>query len=116
MDALRARIQLQRTTIPRRRIEAYKFPGWMAIHTDRLRLIEAKSTARLHHTNIVPVFGVGEQDAALLRQFIQGLGMDEVLDELIRQQSKGAVTPQRQPSRELDAAALAHSLLSARIA
>src|SRR5438132_6816650 len=45
---------------------------------------EAKSAAKLHHTNIVPVFGVGEQDGMpyYVMQFIQGLGLDEVLDEL----------------------------------
>ncbi len=47
---------------------------------------EAKAAARLHHTNIVPVFGVGE-DAGLhyyVMQFIHGLGLDQVLDELKR--------------------------------
>jgi WD40 repeat protein/serine/threonine protein kinase len=45
---------------------------------------EAKAAAKLHHTNIVPVFGVGEQDGMpfYVMQFIQGLGLDEVLDEL----------------------------------
>jgi WD40 repeat protein/serine/threonine protein kinase/tetratricopeptide (TPR) repeat protein len=45
---------------------------------------EAKSAAKLHHTNIVPVFGVGEQDGMpyYVMQFIQGLGLDEVLAEL----------------------------------
>ena len=45
---------------------------------------EAKSAAKLHHTNIVPVFGVGEQDGMpyYVMQFIQGLGLDEVLEEL----------------------------------
>jgi eukaryotic-like serine/threonine-protein kinase len=45
---------------------------------------EAKSAARLHHTNIVPVFGVGEQDGLpyYVMQFIQGLGLDAVLEEL----------------------------------
>src|SRR5262245_59200322 len=39
---------------------------------------EARSAARLHHTNIVPVFGVGEQDGLhyYVMQFIQGLGLD----------------------------------------
>jgi WD40 repeat protein/serine/threonine protein kinase len=47
---------------------------------------EAKAAARLHHTNIVPVFGVGEQEGQsyYVMQFIQGLGLDEVLDELRR--------------------------------
>jgi WD40 repeat protein/serine/threonine protein kinase len=45
---------------------------------------EAKAAAKLHHTNIVPVFGVGEQDGMhyYVMQFIQGLGLDQVLDEL----------------------------------
>ena len=45
---------------------------------------EARSAARLHHTNIVPVFGVGEQDGVCyyVMQFINGLGLDEVLAEL----------------------------------
>jgi serine/threonine protein kinase len=45
---------------------------------------EAKSAAKLHHTNIVPVFGVGEQDDMpyYVMQFIQELGLDQVLDEL----------------------------------
>jgi WD40 repeat protein/serine/threonine protein kinase len=47
---------------------------------------EARSAARLHHTNIVPVFGVGEQDGLhyYVMQFIPGLGLDTVLDELRR--------------------------------
>src|SRR6516164_522357 len=49
---------------------------------------EAKAAAKLHHTNIVPVFGVGEQDdlSYYVMQFIQGLGLDAVLDELKRLQ------------------------------
>jgi WD40 repeat protein/serine/threonine protein kinase len=45
---------------------------------------EARSAAKLHHTNIVPVFGVGEQGGLhyYVMQFIQGLGLDRVLDEL----------------------------------
>jgi eukaryotic-like serine/threonine-protein kinase len=45
---------------------------------------EAKAAARLHHTNIVPVFGVGEQDGLhyYVMQFIDGRGLDQVLDEL----------------------------------
>ena len=44
---------------------------------------EARAAARLHHTNIVPVFGVG-QDGGLhyyVMQYIDGLGLDAVLNE-----------------------------------
>ena len=47
---------------------------------------EARAAARLHHTNIVPVFGVGEDQGIhyYAMQFIQGHGLDEVLEELRR--------------------------------
>jgi serine/threonine protein kinase len=55
---------------------------------------EAKSAAKLHHTNIVPVFGVGREKELhyYVMQFIQGLPLDEVIDELktIRAQPTGA--------------------------
>ena len=47
---------------------------------------EARATARLHHTNIVPVFGVGESEGQhyYVMQFIPGLGLDAVLEEIKR--------------------------------
>src|SRR5262249_54143880 len=47
---------------------------------------EAKAAARLHHTNIVPVYGVGEENGLhyYAMQFIQGHSLDEVLAELRR--------------------------------
>jgi WD40 repeat protein len=60
---------------------------------------EARAAARLHHTNIVPVFGVGQQEGLhyYVMQFIQGLGLDAVLDELRRlrqaQTSSGGAPP-----------------------
>ena len=49
---------------------------------------EAKAAAKLHHTNIVPVFGDGEHDGLryYVMQFIQGLGLDVILEELKRLQ------------------------------
>ena len=52
---------------------------------------EARAAARLHHTNIVPVFGVGEFRGMhyYVMQFIQGLGLNDVLNELRRMQAAG---------------------------
>ena len=49
---------------------------------------EAKAVGRLHHTNIVPVFGVGEQDGApfYAMQFIDGVGLNDLIDALARKQ------------------------------
>jgi serine/threonine protein kinase/WD40 repeat protein len=57
---------------------------------------EARSAAKLHHTNIVPVFGVGEDDGLhyYVMQYIPGLGLDAVLDELVRlRREKGPPGP-----------------------
>lgn len=45
---------------------------------------ESRAAARLHHSNIVPVFGVGEDDGLhyYVMQYIQGVGLDQVLSEL----------------------------------
>jgi serine/threonine protein kinase len=53
---------------------------------------EAKAAARLHHTNIVPVFGVGEQDGFhyYVMQYIEGSALDVVIYELRRRQRDGA--------------------------
>ncbi len=47
---------------------------------------EACAAARLHHSNIVPVFGVGDSDGTYYyaMQYIQGQSLDAVLDELRR--------------------------------
>ncbi len=52
---------------------------------------EAKAAARLHHTNIVPVYGVGEQDGLhyYAMQFIQGHGLDVVLADVRRMRESG---------------------------
>ena len=81
---------------------------------------EAKSAAKLHHTNIVPVFGVGEQDGLpyYVMQFIQGLGLDQVLDELKKLQLGHARTGSftggelRVSRKEVSAVQVARSLLT----
>jgi WD40 repeat protein/serine/threonine protein kinase len=60
---------------------------------------EARSAAQLHHTNIVPVFEVGKDGEVsyYAMQFIQGQGLDLVIDELRR--LKGRAHPSG-PARE----------------
>jgi WD40 repeat protein/serine/threonine protein kinase/tetratricopeptide (TPR) repeat protein len=55
------------------------------VHVERFRR-ESRAAAQLHHTNIVPVFGVGEQRGIhyYAMQFIRGQGLDEVLQEVKR--------------------------------
>jgi serine/threonine protein kinase/WD40 repeat protein len=54
-------------------------------HIERFRR-EARAAAQLHHTNIVPVFGVGEQNGLhfYAMQYIHGQALDEVLQEVKR--------------------------------
>ena len=56
---------------------------------------EARTAAKLHHTNIVPVFGVGQQDSYhyYVMQFIDGVGLNEVLDDLRRAGADGLPVP-----------------------
>jgi len=52
-------------------------------HLRRFRR-EAKTAAKLHHTNIVPVLGVGEQDGYhyYVMQIIRGVGLEEIIPRL----------------------------------
>ena len=82
---------------------------------------EARAAARLHHTNIVPVFGIGEEDGLhyYVMQYIQGLGLDEVLKELKRLRqgkrpsSPGAIAGElRESPPAISVEAVARSLLT----
>jgi serine/threonine protein kinase len=69
-----------------RRVAIKVLPGrLLANQTLRARFRrEAQAAARLHHTNIVPVFGVGECDGQCfyVMQLIEGRGLDRVIHEM----------------------------------
>jgi serine/threonine protein kinase/WD40 repeat protein len=81
---------------------------------------EARAAAKLHHTNIVPVFGMGEHGETpyFVMQFIQGQGLDAVLDELRRlragtpPQNRETAVPVPATRRDISAADVARSLLT----
>jgi serine/threonine protein kinase/Tfp pilus assembly protein PilF len=82
---------------------------------------EARSAARLHHTNIVPVFGVGEYEGThyYVMQFIQGQGLNSVLDELKKLRDARTAKPTHQAptghtEKQRAAADIAHSLATGR--
>jgi serine/threonine protein kinase/WD40 repeat protein/Flp pilus assembly protein TadD len=82
-----------------------------ASHLERFRR-EARAAAQLHHTNIVPVFGVGEHEGIhyYAMQYIQGQSLDEVIEEVkkLRAAKPGAkdASP-RPPSASVAGALLA---------
>ena len=66
--------------------------------TQRLRFVrEAKAAARLHHTNIVPVFGFGEHDGIpyYVMQLIEGSALDAVINEVERLEGSPPAIPRR---------------------
>ena len=60
---------------------------------------EARASARLHHTNIVPVFEVGQDGEVsyYAMQLIQGQNLDSVIDELRRLRSKSPAGRSNRP-------------------
>ncbi len=71
---------------------------------------ESRAAAQLHHTNIVPVFEVGQQNGVCYyaMQFIRGQALDEVFRELqhLRVDSASGATAQMPRSAETTTAAL----------
>lgn len=71
-----------------RRVAVKVFPHQVlgdSRHLERFHR-EARTAALLHHSNIVQVFGVGEQDGLsyYVMQLIHGVSLDKVIDELRR--------------------------------
>ncbi len=82
-----------------------------ATYLERFRR-EAKAAARLHHTNIVPVFGVGECDGLhfYAMQFIHGEALDRVLHDLRCLRRTGSTEPHAPPT--VAESSIARELLS----
>jgi WD40 repeat protein len=72
---------------------------------------EARAAAQLHHTNIVPVFGIDEHEGIhyYAMQFIQGQSLDEVIHEVNRLREAKAV-----PVHTMKSDRVAQALLSGR--
>ncbi len=69
-----------------RRVALKVLPVGASISSHNLQRFrrESRAAAKLHHSNIVPVFGVGEHEGMnyYVMQFIQGVGLDQVLAQL----------------------------------
>ncbi len=104
-ESLRRRVALK--VLPRRALAD-------PVDADRFRL-EARAAARLHHTNIVPVFAVGEASGVhyYAMQFIHGQSLAEVLIELRRLGSSSSGSTRTAATRlaESSAASVALSLI-----
>lgn len=80
---------------------------------------EARAAAMLHHTNIVPVFGVGECDGVhyYAMQFIQGQSLDAVLGEVKRLRQLACPTPASRNGKDAElASSVAMGMLSGQFA
>jgi serine/threonine protein kinase len=68
---------------------------------------EARAAAGLHHTNIVPVFGVGEQEGLhyYIMQFIRGRPLSAIIAELAGGEHPGLPTSSRASAKQPHTAA-----------
>jgi WD40 repeat protein/serine/threonine protein kinase len=79
---------------------------------------EARAAARLHHTHIVPVYGIGEHNGLhfYTMQFIWGHGLDAVLQEVKRLRCvPSPPEAEAAPDGQISAVALAHGLRTGRL-
>src|SRR5262249_52715694 len=80
---------------------------------ERFRL-EARSAARLHHTHIVPVYGVGQHEGLpyYAMQYIAGHGLDAVLEDVRRLRAGRIATGDPVSDADEGSVAVARSLLT----
>ena len=75
---------------------------------------EARTAARLHHSNIIPVFGVGEHDGLhyIVMQLIRGVGLDKIVRQLAEDVARdGSIVKQRTARPTNDCTAVAQALV-----
>ncbi|HNQ22538.1 MAG TPA: serine/threonine-protein kinase [Phycisphaerae bacterium] len=76
-----------------RRVALKVLPQQLLLDPEQLQRFEheARTAAGLHHTNIVPIFGVGAYEGYhyIVMQYIRGVGLDVVLRELRRMSKSG---------------------------
>ena len=77
---------------------------------------EARAAARLHHTNIVPVYEVGQDGDVRFyaMQFIQGQGLDAVITELRRLRDRSGSEPKIRAALDGPVSAAPRRALAAR--
>jgi serine/threonine protein kinase/WD40 repeat protein/Tfp pilus assembly protein PilF len=75
---------------------------------------EARAAARLHHTNIVPVFGVGEENGICYyaMQFIQGQGLEVILEDVKRLRGVRAIQDNNAAAEAIPVDGITRSLLT----
>jgi eukaryotic-like serine/threonine-protein kinase len=86
-----------------RRVAVKVLPRQVLLDEKHLKRFEreARIAANLHHTNIVEVFGVGEQDGFhyYVMQYIRGVGLDAIIPMLAKLAcSQGSSQPQPAPA------------------
>ena len=82
-------------------------------HLRRFRR-EARTAAKLHHTNIVPILGVGEQDGFhyYVMQIIRGAGFDEIIPQLNNLTTATGDEPVPRASRAANVSSVARALVN----
>lgn len=107
-----------------RRVAVKVLPRQVLLDEKHLKRFEreARISANLHHTNIVEVFGVGEQDGFhyYVMQYIRGVGLDLMIPRLASalriqdntqgQSTKGTQAPTCTPQAEIAGDVLGHLL------
>ncbi len=100
-----------------RRVAVKVLPGHSILDPENLRRFEreARFAARLHHTNIVPVIGVGEQSGFhyIVMQFIRGVGLDRIIKALMRSDRLGPTSSEGALEEKPDTAAAGKEELEA---